>query len=104
MVAGQVQRASNGKFRTGWPSAGSPRVPEHRATLKDGGAAVGIVVELSGVRGIREVAVELSEGRLQVSGCGYALDVALPAHVDATRAAAKFSTKRCQLKIDVPVA
>ena len=25
MVAGQVRRAGNGKFRTGWPSAGSPR-------------------------------------------------------------------------------
>jgi len=62
------------------------------------------VVELPGVKGMRELDVEMSATRLQLSGGGYALDLPLPAAVNIEHTSARFSTKTSQLKVTASAA
>jgi hypothetical protein len=48
---------------------------------------------------MRQIEVDLSERRLELNGCGYALDASLPIAVDTEHYSAKYSAKRSQLKI-----
>ena len=61
-----------------------------------------VLVDLPGVRGMRELNVDLSVRTIQISGPGYELRAELPLHADVARASAKFSTKSSQLRVVVP--
>jgi len=79
-------------------------VPKHKVSVKseeDGRVAV-VVVELPGVRSQRELAIELGDYGLQLSGAGYVLNAQLPFKVDVTQASAKFSIKNSKLKVTLP--
>lgn len=80
--------------------------PRHSVSLKGGAGeqSVVVVVELPGVRGMRELDVEMSATRLQLSGGGYALDLPLPAAVNIEHTSARFSTKTSQLKVTASAA
>jgi HSP20 family molecular chaperone IbpA len=82
------------------------RTPRHSVSMKGGVGeqSVVVVVDLPGVKGMRELNVEMSATRLQLSGGGYALDLPLPAAVDIEHTSAKFSTKTSQLKVTVAAA
>jgi HSP20 family molecular chaperone IbpA len=80
--------------------------PRHSVTLKGGVGeqSVVVIVELPGVKGMRELDVEMSATRLLLSGGGYALDLPLPAAVDIEHSSARFSTKTSQLKVTAAAA
>ena len=61
-----------------------------------------MLVDLPGVRGMRELNVDLSVSTIQVSGPGFELQAELPLHADVARASAKFSIKLSQLRVVVP--
>lgn len=89
------------------PRASRPAVPEHdisESTL-GGEAAVEVRVRLPLLQdGMAAVELDVGATSLGLTSPEYALTVSLPRRVDAEGARAKFSSKRMELKVLIPVA
>jgi len=64
-----------------------------------GGRQLELLVELPGVTAFKELTLELSANRIELSGSGYFLNATLPITVDSEKTSARFSKKSQTLKI-----